>query len=138
MNRTLDQLHRLRAHQRREATVVLRTAEAELSRQDARVEALAASVSRARAATNLGDPADVATWSSWRLQAELTGRRERARLAQKARDVELASAKHRRAVMEELALAAVRDARKEAELEVMKRAEAVRMDAIAASARRSE
>jgi hypothetical protein len=137
MTRTLDQLHRLRAHQRREATVALRDAEAELARQDARVEALASSMARARAATNLGDPADVATWSSWRLQAELTGRRERARLAQKARDVELAGAKHRRAVMDELALAAVRDARLEAEMEVVKRSEAVRMDAIAARGRRA-
>lgn len=136
MPRALEQLHRLRSHQRREATLALRAAEAERERQDAKVRDLAAGVSRARLALDAGDPADLGAWSAWRLQAELAGRRERARLAQRARDVDLAAAKHRRSVQDELAIGSVLTARAEAEAEAEKRADAARMDALAARARR--
>ncbi|MDP2308291.1 MAG: hypothetical protein Q8P18_19890 [Pseudomonadota bacterium] len=136
MTRALNQLQRLRAHQRREATVALRQAEADRDAQRARVDALVAGLSRARDALDGDDAFDLATWSAYRLQAELGGRRERARLASRQRETDLAAGRHRRAVQDELGLANVVAARDQAEAEVTRRSEGRILDEVASRLRR--
>ncbi len=135
MTRALHQLQRLRAHQRREATVALRQAEAERDAQRARVDALAAGLSRARDVLDGNDTFDLATWSAYRLQAELTGRRERVRLASRQREADLASGRHRRTVQDELGLANVVTAREAAEAEEVRRIETRLLDEVASRPR---
>lgn len=136
MTRALHQLQRLRTHQRREAAVTLRQAEAERDLQRGRVDALAAGIARARDATDGGNVADLATWSAFRLQAELTGRREGARLAQRQRDADLAAGRHRRSVQDELGLANVIAARDAVAAEDARRIEGRILDEVAARTRR--
>lgn len=113
----------------------MRQAEAERDAQRARVDALAAGLTRARGALDLTDTVDLATWSAYRLQAELTGRRERVRLASRQREADLASGRHRRAVQDELGLANVVAARDAAEAEETRRGEVRLLDEVASRPR---
>jgi flagellar biosynthesis chaperone FliJ len=131
MSRVLDPLLRLKSHQRRQSTLALRAAEAEREAQAGRVSELRTRMTEQREEIDPSDGNDLVAWSAWRLQAELSNRRESMVLAQRSREVEIAANKHRRDATDEMALDAVIRARAEAELEEEKREEARTMDEIA-------
>ncbi len=97
----------------------------------AKVVELRDAVVRERDAVDAADGGDLAAWSAWRLQTELASRREGLRLVQKSRDADAAGTRHRRDVMDELALGGVIEARAVAEAEEDKRVEGRWMDEIA-------
>lgn len=115
--------------------MLLRQAEAERDAQRARVDALAAGVSRAREGMDADNVTDLTTWSAYRLQAELSGRRERIRLAQRQRDTDLASGRHRRAVQDELGLCNLVAAREALEADEARRVEGHWLDEVASRSR---
>lgn len=128
----LDTLRRLRVYQRQQSSLQLKQAEVERERQAERVQSLEQALVEGHAATSPTDAAALAEYHSWRLRQELNLRRENARLAQRARDVEIQQDRHIKNVREELTLDTVIQARDQQELEEANRAEARWMDEIAA------
>lgn len=128
----LDTLRRLRVYQRQQSSLQLKQAEVERERQAERVQSLEQALVEGHAATSPTDAAALAEYHSWRLRQELNLRRENARLAQRARDVEIQQDRHIKNVREELTLDTVIQARDQQELEEENRAEARWMDEIAA------
>ena len=128
----LDTLRRLRVYQRQQSSLQLKQAEVERERQAERVQSLEQALVEGHAATSPTDAAALAEYHSWRLRQELNLRRENARLAQRARDVELQQDRHIKNVREELTLDTVIQARDLQEQEDANRAEARWMDEIAA------
>lgn len=127
----LDTLRRLRVYQRQQSSLQLKQAEVERERQAERVQSLEHALVEGHAATSPTDAAALAEYHSWRLRQELNLRRENARLAQRARDVELQQDRHIKNVREELTLDTVIQARDLQEQEDANRAEARWMDEIA-------
>jgi flagellar export protein FliJ len=132
MPRPLATLHRLREHARKTAGAELRRAETEHERQQERCDELQRTVAAARGATDESDPASLACYHAFRLQSEVLSRREEARLAQRARDVDARRTRHVVAVRDELALGHVIERREAAETAEEDRKERMGMDEIAA------
>ena len=128
-------LHRLRQYARQESELQVRKAQEERDAQLARIEELRAEVQRAREDVDPDDAGALAAYQAWRLRAEMSERRESARLAQRERDLEQHTRTHADNVRKELTMETFLELQAERALEDARRVDARNMDEIAGNRR---
>lgn len=136
MSRALDVLQRIRDHARKAAEAELRRAEGERDRQRARVELVAGAIREAREGLGDQDLLGLDAYHGFRLQAEMSARREDLRLQQREREVGVRSNRHVATVREQLAVEGLLERRAEEEAREGNRKEAAHMDELGARMRR--
>lgn len=137
MAKTLAVLQRLRDHARKTHEVELRRAERERDRQQERVDTLRASLETARADLDANDSHALVAYHNFRLQGEMSSRREGARLAQREREVDAVGRRHGQAVRDQLAIENLIERRDVTRAAAEAHAEMAVLDEIGARGRRT-
>jgi len=138
MAKTLAVLQRLRDHARKAQELELRRAERERDRQQGRIDELHARMESARAELEPGDAHALVAYHNFRLQGEMASRRERARLAQREREVDAIGRRHGQAVRDQLAVENLIERRESARVALEAHAEMAVLDELGARGRRME
>jgi hypothetical protein len=136
MSPSLQTLHRLREHARKDSESKLRRAEALREEQQARLDAVQEAVVQARANRDPADALSLANYHAFVLLQRVAERRETAKLQQRDREAEAARTVHRSRVRDELAIQNAIEAANDREMVEERRDETRTLDEVGARMRR--